>query len=322
MSYPGGGQWPGQQQPDPYSGQPIYGYQPPQHGYQQPPPYGYPQQPGPGYGMPPGPPKKSRGPVIAAVVLVLLLLAGGGVGAYFFFIRDDKNTDQAGGQNPAPAPAPSSSVPPSTSPSTQPSTDPPAPDDARIKATTSGYQGVWSYKDKVAYDLPKSKDWEVETPGTIAGFENKDGPTATMRGVSTFKDNYCPKAGSGWHRGRVGTQKAGDIAPEKAATRGVEIWASAAAEKELTNAPKAETVRIAGGKVSAKMAKTTVTFPKSATKECAKSGQKMKLWVVAFKPEGSGDTIVLIAYTETGVADEVSGATVSKIIKSFRPHAG
>ncbi|MFC6869796.1 hypothetical protein [Haloechinothrix salitolerans] len=331
MSYPGG--WEGQQV-DPFTGDPIPHHYPPRTGYQQPHyqqnqtdwqrEYG-------GFGMyqPPEPPRKSRGPLILALAvgLVVLLSAGGVVAV--LTLRSDQSSAAASG--------PVTSAPPAAPPSAERSSseqEPSAPgrrtqelpsqQEIRIDAVTSGWQGVWSPKDNVAYDVPE-KGWQIATPSTLAGFENPNGDTAIMRGVSTYKDNYCGEPVEGWHRARVGTQTAGDLEPSKAAVAATQFWGAAAGElpvdSKKVSPTAAKEVSIAEGSLTAHVSSAMVPLPEQQGEKCA-DADKIRLSVAAFQPAPGADTIILILYTDVGVDDELATDVSDKIIASLRPYEG
>lgn len=325
MNHQGG--WDGQQV-DPFTGDPIPHHYPSQTGYQQP---WYQQgqaswqQEYGGFGMyqPPEPPRKSRGPLIAALAVGLVVLLGAGGAIAALALRSDENSAAASGAAPsAPLPTPSSEQPSSTPGTT--THELPGEQEIRVDAVTRGWQGVWSPKDDVAYDIPE-KDWEVETPSTLAGFENPNGDTAIMRGVSTYKDNYCGDPVAGWHRARVGTQTAGDMEPSEAAVAATRFWGTAAGELPVDSkklSPTAATeVAIANGAHTAYVSSAMVPMPEHTGEKCADS-DKVRLSVAAFRPEPSADTIILILYTDVGGGDELATDVSDKIIASLRPYEG
>ncbi|WP_034273318.1 hypothetical protein [Haloechinothrix halophila] len=326
MNYPGG--WDGQQV-DPFTGDPIPHYYPSQTGYQQP-QYqqgqaSWQQEYG-GFGMyePPEPPKKSRGPLIAALAVGFVVLLGAGGAMAVLALRSDEGSAAASvAATAAPLPTPPSSERPSSTPGTT-TQELPGEQEIRVDAVTRGWQGVWSPKDNVAYDIPE-KDWEVETPSTLAGFENPNGDTAIMRGVSTYKDNYCGEPVAGWHRARVGTQTAGDMDPSKAAVAATRFWGAAAGELPVDSkkvSPTAATeVSIANGARTAYVSSAIVPMPDQTGEKCADS-DKVRLSVAAFRPEPGADTIILIVYTDVGGGDELATDVSDKIIASLRPYEG
>ncbi|WP_436501174.1 hypothetical protein [Actinokineospora sp. HUAS TT18] len=317
MSTPGGPYWQEPQpqyQVDPITGQPAY-YQP-----QQQQPYGGYQ----GFGMyqPPEPPKPNRTPWILALVAVLVLV-GGGVTA-FLLLKDD--------ESPTPIAGPSSSAAPTTTktsakgPTLKPTTAKPTTsrtptevEDIKVDAVTPGFQGVLSYKDKVAYDVPA--DWKIETPGTVVGFEDNDGKVvAIMHGVTTYRPDACPTV-KGSYRGHVGMVAAGDAEITRAAKNGAKLFADGAAiNKDNTKEPVTVTepvpTKVGQGKIEAMKATATMTVTKPG--EC--SSPSVLFTSVAFQVKGK--TFVLISYQDQGVADTLPPETLDKVIASVRPYEG
>ncbi|CRK58551.1 putative membrane protein [Alloactinosynnema sp. L-07] len=317
MSTPGGPYWqepPPQYQVDPITGRPNY-FQP-----QQQQPYGGYQ----GFGMyqPPEPPKPNRTPWILALVAVLVLV-GGGVTA-FLLLKDDESPTPTAGPTSSSAPTttkgkPSSPTPKPTTAKPTTSRTPTEVDDVKVDAVTPGFQGVLSYKDKIAYDVPA--DWKIETPGTVVGFEDNNGKVvAIMHGVTTYRHNACP-AVKGSYRGHVGMVNAGDADVTRAAKNGAKLFADGAAiNKDNTKAPVAVTepvpTKVGQGKIDAMMATATMTVNQPG--ECP--SPSVLFTSVAFKVKS--DTFVLISYQDQGVADALPPEVLEKIIASVRPYEG
>lgn len=321
MSYPGGPH--NQGNVDPFSGEPIpHQYPGTNPGYGAAPPYeqGQFNSSYQGFGAySPQKPPRGKGPIILVAVLALVVLAGSGVTA-FVLLGDDEDparTSSAGSASPT-ASGPSASDT-ATSASSAPATSATGERDVNVDAVTPGWQGVLSPKENVAYDVPD--EWEPESEGTVAGFEDESGPRTIMHGVSTYLEDACPKV-NGSSRGKVGFMTAGDIAPEKAARAGVILWGEAAAElPEKSGEVEPSAVRdvpIAGGKITAKSSSAVVDLPKG--QECP--APKMKITTVAFTPVQGGDTALFIVHTDVGVRGELDDDTAKKIIASLRPYEG
>ncbi|MDQ3577951.1 MAG: hypothetical protein M3443_10210 [Actinomycetota bacterium] len=325
MSNPGGPYWQEPQpqyQVDPITGQPAH-YQPLQQGggYQG---FGMYQQP------PPGPNKPNRTPWIIALVAVLVV----GLGVTTTLILTDK--DDAGpiaGPGKSSEQATKTTEPTKASTSTsatvrQPSTTsrasgaprtPSSVDEITIDPVIVGWQGVWSYKENVAYDVPT--EWQIDSPGVIVGFEDNTGkPTAVMHGVSTYRPEACPTV-DGSYRGRIGLVTADKLDPTDAAGRGAKLFADAAAlNADGTKAPVTFTepvpTKVNQGKIEAMMATATLTVTKPG--ECP--SPTVQFTSVAFK--AGAKTALFMMYMDQGVPDALPKEIADQIISSLRPHEG
>lgn len=319
MSTPGGPYW--QEQPPQYQVDPITGQPSPFQGQPQPQQQ---QQFGgyQGFGMyqPPEPPKSNSAPWIIALV-ALLVLGGGGVGAYFLLSGDDKPEQQpiAGPSSSSAAPTTTKGKPsPVKTTAKKPTTakTPTEVEEIKVDAVTPGFQGVLSYKEKVAYDIPT--DWKIETPGMVVGFEDNAGkPKAIMHGVSTYRENACTNV-RGSYRGHVGLVSVDNLELPLGAKNGVKVFAEAAAlNKDNSMAPVTYTepvaTKVGQGKIDAMMAKATLTVNQPG--EC--SSPTVEFTSVAFKI-GGGKTAIFISYMDQGVPDALPAATLDKVIASLR----
>lgn len=326
MSYPGGEQRPDEYSTnlDPFTGQPVasdYGANTP--GYQVAPPLE--QQHTStyqGFGAFEQPEPTKRSPIIPLAILAVVLVLGVGVTLFFVLVSGDETDNTATGSIDAtattqiepPTSAPASSAPPSTAASSAASES-----DIKVDAITPGWQGVLSPKENVAYDVPK--DWTVESPGMLSGFEDESGPRTIMHGISTYLDEACEDV-RGSSRGKAGFMTAGDIDPDRGARAAVILWGEAAAELpeqsgEVEPSPSRD-VKIAGGEITAKMSSAVVELPKD--QDCP--APRLKITAVAFKPAGNGDTALFILHSDVGVKHELSDDVAKKIIASLRPHQG
>ncbi|MBE7187188.1 MAG: hypothetical protein INR67_02755, partial [Jatrophihabitans endophyticus] len=226
--------------------------------------------------------------------------------------------------------APTSTVP--TSPAT--STSPPAtssapastvaappPDSVKritVPPLISGWHGVLSPKEKVAYDVPPG--WKVETPGTLVGFEdNKGRPIAIMHGVSTYRSDACPTV-PGSYRGHTGFATAGDLAPTAAARAGVSVFARGVALRDNgSRAPISRTqlagIRVDRGKIEAEYARATVSLNDKS--DCG--SPSVVVVAVAFRT-GPHATALFIGYFDQGVRDALQISTARKIFTTLRPY--
>jgi hypothetical protein len=333
MTNPGGPYWQEQHpqyQVDPITGRPLQpgqqagqqpGYQQPgyqQPGYQQP---GY-QQPGyqqPGYGglggyqmPPPGPPRRNHLPWILGLVAIVVV---GGVTATLLLInKDDKPTNAAGSPT-SERPAPTTTIETTTPPPTT-DTTPLSPEDIQTDPVIPGWQGVLSPRDKAAYDTPP--DWQVESPGTIVGFEDNEGkPVALMHGVATYKPDACPDS-PGSYRGHVGFVTADDLDPKKAAPGAAKLFADAAALNEdgtkarvTVSAPTP--VKVAQNSIDAVRASATLTNDKPDGCDAP----SIEFTAIAFKT--GGQTGLFMMYMDQGTADALPADVAEQVISSVRP---
>jgi len=323
MSTPGGPYW---QEPHPqYQVDPMTGQPSPYHqqGHPQ-----QPQQPGgyQGFGMyqPPEPPKGNRTPWII-VAVVVLVVAIGGVTTLFLVNRDDEQPIADPGTSSSAPPPPSSgqkttsSAPRTTARQPSTSSTPTEVEDILVDSVVSGWQGVLSFKEKVAYDVPK--DWEVETPSTIVGFEDNDGkPTAVMHGVTTYKPDACTSV-KGSYRGRAGFVTAGTTEPARAASNGVKLFADSAAlnpdgSKAQVAVTEATPTKVNAGRIEAFTATATLTVTQPG--ECP--SPTVVFTAVAFK--NGENTALFMMYQDQGVSDALPAETAAKMVESIRPHEG
>ncbi|SDC32113.1 hypothetical protein [Actinokineospora iranica] len=319
MSTPGGPYWQEQHpqyQVDPLTGQPV-SQQPQQTGFQG---GGY-----QGFGMypqrQPEPPKPNRTPLIVTLVVVVVVA----IGAVTTLLLVNRDSD-----DPAPVAAPSSSAekttadrptatrkPVTSSPRPTTSTTPTDVSQIKVDPVISGWQGVLSPKEGVAYDVPK--DWEVEKPSVIVGFDDNEGkPTAVMHGVSTYKPEACADV-KGSYRGHVGFVSAGTAEPERAARNGAKLFADAAAlNADGSKAPVTVTdpvpAKVDHGKIDAVSATATLTVNQPG--EC--SSPTVLFTTVAFK--NGANTVLFMMYMDQGTPDALPADIAAQVVSSIRPH--
>lgn len=295
MSYPGG------QQYDPYSGQPVppeYGQQPQQSAYRGLGAYDEP------------PPPRSRTPIVLAVVAALLLLGGAGVGVYFL-TRDVDGSDSDALTPPTPQTSTTSSSAPPSSSTSSPSTSS-TKRYTEVEPYVAGWQPVVGPREGAAFDVPDG--WTIETPDTLAGFEDGNGRQVLMHSTATYREGEC-KEGS--YRGGAGFMTAGEADPKEAPQVVAKMWATAAGElpedspKVTATAPKR--VTIADGKY-AWLSTATVKDPVKS--ECAPPS--LKVIAVGFTPSSGGKTAMFVMHLDTDVDDELPAADAKKIIGSLR----
>ncbi|MGD1221266.1 hypothetical protein AB9Q10_22855 [Streptomyces krungchingensis] len=315
-------QQPGYQQPNPYQ-QP--GYQQP--GYQQPNQYGQPQ-----WGSPsetPGAPQPAGGSgggggnktkITAIVAASAVVIAAGVTG--FLVLGGGNDDDKAGGK-------PSKSPKKSASKSASPSGDDNPRGGDEEKPTIAGWKVVVNPKWGTAFDVPA--DWEVKTPGTFIGFEDdKKGDGSALIGMSApafLKEKWCTSdddkdgyesdtslAAAGT-KGQSGAKNTGDVARNDSAW-----WVFGGytdqkdASKKLLTIGKPKDYTTASGVKGSVATTYSSGVPKKG--KCDSNG---KATTFAFK-NSAGDFVSWTFYGAKGVSEEVSDATVQKILSTVRLH--
>ncbi|WP_406480151.1 hypothetical protein [Streptomyces sp. NBC_01615] len=324
-------QQPGYQQPNPYQ-QPGYQQtaQPGQPGYQQPNQYGQPQ-----WGAPPEPLGAPQAPgvgggggggggnktkITAIVAASAVVIAAGVTG---FLVLGGGKDDNAGGD---PSKSPKASA--STSPSASGGDDNPRGGDEE-KATIAGWKVVVNPKWGTAFDVPA--DWEVKTPGTFIGFEDdKKGDGSSLIGMSApafLKEQWCTSdddkdgyesdtalAAAGT-KGQSGAKNTDDPARNDSAwwVFGGYTDQKSASKKLLTiGKPKPYTT------TSGVEGSVATTYSSGVPKK-GKCDSDGKATTFAFK-NSAGDIVSWTFYGAKGVSEEVSDATVQKILSTVRLH--
>jgi hypothetical protein len=337
--------WPGQQQPggeqnpqqpNPYQ-QPGYGQPNPyqQPGYGQPPagqpaghgqqgaPYPYGQQPnGPhsgqwGQGSMPGGPQVPNGgggrkKTVAISIVAAVAVVAAAVTGVVVFRGDDKGDNKkdkadksasaskkAKGKSPGPAGGGGASKDPS---------DP----------TIRGWQTVINPKWYSAFDVPKTKDWTLASQGTITGFENDKGKVlVAMSAPAYYKDNWCKES----TRAAVGTKGAqGSKNTKDAAKVAAGNFAIAGYDQKQKGTLKVSKPKAFKNKHGIKGHTSTAKIT-GAPKEdkCSTSAGKVVTvsWI-----NSNDDLAIWVLYTDAGVKDELSDATIKKIMNSLRNYDG
>jgi hypothetical protein len=328
-------QQPGYQQPNPYQ-QPGYqqpGYQQP--GSQQPNPYGQQQ-----WGAPPEPlgaPQAAGGgnsgggggnggggnkTKITAIVAASAVVIAAGVTGFLVLGGGGKDDNAGGDASKSPKPSPS------TSSSASGSDDNPRGGDEE-KATIAGWKVVVNPKWGTAFDVPA--DWDVKTPGTFIGFEdNKKGDGSSLIGMSApafLKEQWCTSddnkdgykndtalAAAGT-KGQSGAKNTDDVARNDSAwwVFGGYTDQKDASKKLLTiGKPKAYTT------ASGVKGSVATTYSSGVPKK-GKCDSDGKATTFAFK-NSAGDFVSWTFYGAKGVSEEVSDATVQKILSTVRLH--
>ncbi|MFF4316666.1 hypothetical protein ACWDFR_03375 [Streptomyces sp. 900105755] len=309
-------QQPGYQQPNPYQ-QPGYQQYPPQGGYGQQPQWG---QPGPaGAPQPPqgGGGGGDRTKLVAVIAAAAVVVAAAVTG---FLVLGGKKDDKAdtGGNRQV-----------SQSPTVTASASAPADDDPRgggetEKPTIAGWKTVVNPKWGTAFDVPA--DWEVLTPGTSIGFEDKDGkPIITMSAPARYKSKWCTSDDDKDGRTEdtslagVGTKgESGAKTPGDAAVTEVPWWVYGGYtypdKKSITYDKKATAYTTASGLKGAYAWARSTNSPQKG--KCASDGR-----AITFGFENSaGDLVSWDFYGAQGVDGEVPTATIMKILSTVRLH--
>ncbi|MFJ2902714.1 hypothetical protein [Streptomyces sp. NPDC087212] len=311
-------QQPGFQQPNPYQ----------QPGYQQPNPYG--QQPGwgpPTQAGPPQPPGGGKGggnrTRLVAIVAALAVVVAAGVTGFLVLGGDKDDTADGGTDNKQ---SPSASTSPSASPSVSASDADPRGGDA-VKATIPGWKVVVNPKWGTAFDVPA--DWQVDTPGTLIGFEDHSKPAGSkplivISAPAAYKPKWCTskdKDGNTDDTGlaAVGTKGAdGSKDTDEVAVNQVPWWVfggyTQPDKKSITFDKKATSFTTTAGIVGKYAWARSHNSPQKGTDKCASDGK-----AITFGFKNSKDEFVAWnLYGATGVKGEVPDATIMKIMSTVR----
>ncbi|MFF8732522.1 hypothetical protein ACF073_39585 [Streptomyces sp. NPDC015171] len=340
-------QQPGHQQPNPYQ-QPGHqpGYQPyPQAG--QPGPYGQQAQPGqPGpygqqpqagqygqqqWGQPPTspmplPPQGGGGrtkliAIIAATAVVVTAAVTG-----YLVLGGSKDDEAKGDDGKHTSPSPKDPSPSAPASSASSANDNPRSDETE-KPTVAGWKVVVNPKYGTAFDVPA--DWEVERPGVFTFFEDKEKGDGSayigFSGASFLKPAYCASesngtkeshalAGSGT-KGENGAKDTAGVARGDSATFAFGGYTDQSeAAKKYLHIGKAKPFTTASG-VKGSVATSYVSgVPKK--NKCDTDGKAITF---AFK-NSSGSFVSWSLYGAKGVKDELSDATIDKILATVRLH--
>ncbi|WTO38541.1 hypothetical protein OG399_31135 [Streptomyces achromogenes] len=310
------------QQPSgaPYAQQPQGPYAP-----QQPPtvPYGQPPQ----WGQPsaPEPPRGGGRTKLVAVVAATAVVVTAAVTGFLVLggSKDDEADDGKDGRTASPSPTATSPASPTSA-----ATDNPRSGEGE-KPTVAGWKVVVNPKYGTAFDVPA--DWEVQRTGVFTFFEDKqkgDGSAYIgFSGTSNLKPRYCVSdddkdgreetsslavAGT---KGENGAKDTASIARGDSATFAFGGFTdqSKAAEKYL-HIGKAKPFTTASG-VTGSVATSYVSgVPKKG--KCDTDGKAVTF---AFK-NSSGSFVSWSLYGPKGVKDELSDATIDKILATVRLH--
>ncbi|MFF4304706.1 hypothetical protein [Streptomyces sp. NPDC001601] len=309
-------QQPGYQQPNPYQ-QPGYQQYPPQGGYGQQPQWG---PPGPaGAPQPPqgGGGGGDRTKLVAVIAAAAVVVAAGVTGFLVLGGKQDDKADTGGNRQVSQSPTVTASA-------SAPADDDPRGGDETEKPTIAGWKTVVNPKWGTAFDVPA--DWEVLTPGTSIGFEDKDGkPIITMSAPARYKSKWCTSDDDKDGRTEdtslagVGTKgESGAKTPGDAAVTEVPWWVYGGYtypdKKSITYDKKATAYTTASGLKGAYAWARSTHSPQKG--KCASDGR-----AITFGFENSaGDLVSWDFYGAQGVDGEVPTATIMKILSTVRLH--
>jgi hypothetical protein len=281
-------------------------------------PLGAPQAPGGAGG---GGGNKTK---ITAIVAASAVVIAAGVTGFLVLGGLGGDKDDNAGADPSKSPSASAS----TSPSASGGDDNPRGDDEE-KATVAGWKVVVNPKWGTAFDVPA--DWEVQTPGTFIGFEDdKKGDGSVLIGMSApafLQEKWCTSDSDkdGYEeesalaavgtKGQSGAKNTDDVAQNDSAwwVFGGYTDQKDASKKLLTiGKPKAYTT------TSGITGSLATTYSSGVPKEdkCSSDG---KATTFAFK-NSAEDFVSWTFYGAKGVSEEVSDATVQKILSTVRLH--
>ncbi|MFE1955000.1 MULTISPECIES: hypothetical protein [Streptomyces] len=317
-------QQPGYQQPNPYQ-QPGYQQQPNPYQQQQQPAWNAPT-------TPMGPPQAPKGgggnqtKIVAIVAAAAVVVAAGVTG--FLVLGGDKDDDAKG--DPKKSPKASASAPASKEPSASASAANPRGGDNAVQPVVAGWQPVVNTKHKTVFDVPPG--WEVSTSGSdqIIGFEydykGKDGKKehgmTTVSAPAELQSKWCTEDSDKDGRDEdtslagVGTRgENGAKTAKEAAQNRIPWWIYGGYTEPSTKAVKpgkpqdfTNSQGIKGSLIKAH----SEGSPKKG--KCASEGKAV---VFAFQ-NGVGDFVSWDLWAAKGVKNELSDATITKILNSVR----
>ncbi|MFI9823472.1 hypothetical protein ACIHFC_23855 [Streptomyces sp. NPDC052013] len=328
--------WPGQQPPggeqNPQANNPYQqpGYQQPnpyqQPGYQQPNPYG--QQPQWGAPTPAGAPQPPQGSgggnrtkLVAIVAASAVVVAAGVTG---FLVLGGDEDDTAGKKDGKPSASASKNS--SAEPSASASADNPRGGEEE-KATIPGWKVVVNPKWGTAFDVPA--DWEIDSPDTYIGFEDdKDDsgkPLITMSAPAYLKSKWCTSDDDKDGReedtalATAGTKGAnGAKNTQEVAVNQVPWWVyggyTQPDKKSITFDKKAKPFKTDAGIEGHYAWARSKNSPQKGKSKCSSDGKAISF---GFK-NSAGDFVAFNLYGAHGVSEELSDATIMKILSTVR----
>ncbi len=316
--------WPGEQsstggpdprQPNPYR-QPGYQQQP-HPGQQQPAPWNAPTvaSGGPAGGPAGRGPGHGRTKVVAIVAAAVVVVAAAVTGAVLL----------GGGEDDGARPGPTASAPSLSAPSASPADDPRGGDGAP-KATVEGWTVVANPDLGLAFDVPaswvpQSRDWVTY----VAEDDDPDEkPLVAMKAPAVLKEKWCGSDGdrdgsveytplaSAGTRGNNGARSTGEIARADSAT-----WVYGAFAQP--DRDKVSTGTVTPFTTDSGIEGSLATSRSAGVAKKGKCDVNGKATTFAFK-SADGDFVSWSFFGAAGVADEVTDATVRRILATVREY--
>lgn len=246
--------------------------------------------------------------IVAAVAVVAAAVAG-----VVVFTGDDDKNDEAGGDK-------------SSSPSVKPKEEKSAPEEAEpggggaskdpSDPVVPGWQTVINPKWYSAFDVPRTDDWTLASTGTITGFEDDKGKVlVAMSAPAYYKDDWCKDSS----RAAVGTKGAkGSKDTKEAAKIAAANFAIAGYDQKQKGTLKESGAKPFTNKhgIKGHVASALITGAPKEDKCATSSGKVTSVsWI-----NTNGDLAIWVLYTDAGVKDEISDATIKKMTGSLRSY--
>ncbi|MGW2953352.1 hypothetical protein [Streptomyces eurythermus] len=317
----------GQQPPTAPYGQQLpgspYGQQPPNGPYAQPQTVPYGQPPQGGQPSAPEPPRGGGRTKLVAVVAATAVVVTAAVTGFLVLggSKDDEADDGKDARTTSPSPT-------ATSPASPASTDNPRSGEAE-KPTVAGWKVVVNPKYGTAFDVPA--DWEVQRTGVFTFFEDKEKGDGSayigFSGVSSLKPSYCvsdddkdgreetSSLAAAGTKGEMGAKDTASIARGDSAAFAFGGYTDQSkAAKKYLHIGEAKSFTTASG-VTGSVATSYVSgVPKK--NKCDTDGKAVTF---AFK-NSAGNFVSWSLYGAKGVKEELSDATIDKILATVRLH--
>jgi hypothetical protein len=247
---------------------------------------------------------------IAAPVLVVVIIALAVVGIRSLGSRMMPHVSAFGTESPTPSKPAATTNPPKPTPS---HTTPPT------KPVLAGWQPVVHTKRGVAYDVPRG--WEVNSPGTIVGFENVGASNSTlaMSGSAEYGSGYCTNSSSGTWRAVTGIAAAPTGGDQAAQTKSLaEAWGNVYDEPSkgihaVADPSRTKPVRIKGAHAYHIRVSITVTGGDACTPHRA------RVDVLTVRAPHTNGAFILS--TDQGTHADPTSKTIAKILSSVRVYA-
>ncbi|MEV4339322.1 hypothetical protein [Streptomyces sp. NPDC049590] len=326
-------QQPGHQQPSGYE-QPNPYQQPGYQQYPQAGQYGQQAQAGPyaqqQWGQPPTtplpqPPQGGGRTRLIAVIAATAVVVTAAVTGYLVLggSKDDQADDGKDGRTTSPSPTATSPASPTSAATGNPRSG------ETEKPTIAGWKVVVNPKYGTAFEVPA--DWEVQRPGVFTFFEDKEAGDGSafigFSGASFLQPRYCTSdddkngteetsslAAAGT-KGEAGAKDTASTASGDAAAFAFGGYTDQKdSSKKYLKVGKAEDFTTASGVKGSVATSYTTGVPK--THKCDTDG---KATTFAFK-NSAGNYVSWTFYGAKGVKDEVSDATIRKILSTVRLH--